>query len=338
MALPRPVAVLISDVHYNIHTLPLADAAMRQAIDKANSLGVDLIVTGDIHDSKANIRGECVNTMIETFKQYQVKGVRPMVLRGNHDALNEKSKEHSLGFFQKLAYVVTEPDWQEGLYLFPYEHDNVVLKKQLKEIPKGSIVIMHQGLTGSNMGDYIQDKSAITKEDVAGFRVISGHYHTRQTIDLPNGGKWDYIGNPYTLGFGEANDPEKGFQILYNDGSLEFIPTNLRKHVIIKADLSKDTEEWSSGPIRAGGGVNDIVWVKFKGTREQISRLNRIEWLKEKGIPQNSKITYEYTDQDIRQVKSGGNISQPELLDSIIDNIEGTEEYKQRLKKKWRDL
>ena len=59
-----PTAVLISDVHYSLQTLPLADKVMRMAIDKANSLGVPLIVAGDLHDTKANMRAECVNAMI----------------------------------------------------------------------------------------------------------------------------------------------------------------------------------------------------------------------------------------------------------------------------------
>lgn len=65
----KPEAVLISDIHYNIQTLPLADAAVNMAITKANQLGVPLIVCGDLHDTKANLRGECVNAMLETFSR-----------------------------------------------------------------------------------------------------------------------------------------------------------------------------------------------------------------------------------------------------------------------------
>ena len=36
----KPVAVIISDVHYSLKTLELADAAMRLAIAKANNLDV----------------------------------------------------------------------------------------------------------------------------------------------------------------------------------------------------------------------------------------------------------------------------------------------------------
>src|SRR5882757_6401470 len=96
----RPTAVLISDVHYNVHTLKLADAAVRMAVAKANELNVPLIVAGDLHDTKANVRGEWINGMRDTFKLVtKVVGwngediKRVYILRGNHDAINEKSAE-----------------------------------------------------------------------------------------------------------------------------------------------------------------------------------------------------------------------------------------------------
>lgn len=334
----KPIAVLISDIHYSLINLELADTAMRMAIDEANNLDVPLIVAGDLHDTKANLRGECVNAMLDTFKQCDIMAY---ILRGNHDALNEKSKEHSLNFLHQIGLNVVIVDKPTGIRgvgrAFPYYHDVNELREELKMEPKGNLIIMHQGVQGSNMGDYVQDKSAITKEDVAGLRVISGHYHARQTIDLPDSGKWDYIGNPYTLSFGESYDPPKGFQLLHSDGSLEFIPTNLRKHVIIKADLSTNTEEWSSGPIMAGNGINDLVWVKISGTKEQISRFNRIAWLKDKGILQNVRLDLIPIDSTTTAPKQ--QLSQNELLDALIDSqMTTTKEMKVRIKELWKGM
>src|SRR5579862_1378127 len=103
----KSLAVLVSDVHYNVHTLKLADAAMRMAIVKANKLEVPLIVAGDLHDTKANLRGECVNAMIETFKQCNKP---PYIIVGNHDRINEKSHEHSLNFLAPYCHIVDSPN------------------------------------------------------------------------------------------------------------------------------------------------------------------------------------------------------------------------------------
>lgn len=321
----KPIAVLISDIHYNIHTLPLADKATRMAINKAYELNVPLIVAGDLHDTKANLRGECVNAMVNTFaKDTPAK----YILVGNHDKINEKAEENSLNFLENPSFVISNPEYEEylGLYLIPYQHEVEKLKTYLKTIPKSSTVIMHQGLTGSNMGDYIQDKSAISVNDVAGLRVISGHYHNRQTIDLPDGGTWDYIGNPYTLSFGEANDPPKGFQILYDDGSLEFVPTNLRKHVVITAIMTNNIL------FTAGAGnvkYGDLVWVKcFDKTPRQV--------IQDRTGIKEFKLTYEgKTEAKVIQPK---NLTQAEILDSIINNLDKSETDKSRLSSLWRSL
>jgi len=343
LVMSKPIAVLISDVHYNVHTIKLADAAVRMAIDKANLLKVPLIVAGDLHDTKANLRGECVNAMIETFKQCIFP---PYILVGNHDRLNEKAPAHSLNFLSAYANIIDMPSTiyleskHTKTYLVPYYHDANELREYLKTVLVGSIVIMHQGLTSSNSGDYIQDKSAINPEDVQDFRVISGHYHTRQDIKTGRPrkgavGLWSYIGNPYSLGFGEANDPTKGYHILMDDGTLEFVPTNLRKHVIYEV-LAQDFINGNLHYIEFSHD-KDALWVKIKGSKEDLYKITRkmvseildIEVFKLDLIP---------TDTSINTHKSAG-LTQGPLLDSLIDSLTNTsDERKVRLKDTWKGL
>ena len=320
-------------MHYNLANLELADAAMRQAIQKANDLEIALIVAGDLHDTKANMRAECVNRMIETFK---LSKTETYLIRGNHDSINEKSTEHSLNYLNDYCTIISRVliySFSPRIYLIAYDSNRANLSSLIKTTWNENILIMHQGLQGSNSGEYIQDKSALTKEDVAGFRVISGHYHARQTINLPDGGKWDYIGNPYTLNFGEANDPEKGFQILYNDGSLEFVPTNLRKHVVIEVEAALPHN------IIKGSGFDsikrgDLVQLKVVGTKEQLSKINKETFPELSDI--NFKLDLIAVNHKIELTKKPR--TNHELLDSIIDSTDNSNEVKTRLKQTWRNL
>lgn len=327
----KPIAVLISDVHYSLPNLKLADSAMRMAINKANSLNVPLIVAGDLHDTKANLRGECVNAILETWKLCRT---RTYVLIGNHDKINEKSEENALGFLEGHTEIVAKPldrtKWG-GFYLIPYHSDPDELRAYLKTIPKGSTLIMHQGLQSSDSGDYIHDKSAINKSDVSGFRVISGHYHTRQSIDLPDNGTWDYIGSPYTQSFGEALDPEKGFQVLMSDGSLEFIPTNLRRHRIIEYNVG---DRGASGLERAR--LDGLVWIKVSGTKEQLQGMTKDKVFDIFGI-KDFRLDLIPTDtQTTPPVKS---INNADLMDNLIDSLTNTSDNRKiRLKELWRHL
>lgn len=339
--------MLLSDVHYDLNTLELADKATRMAIDKANDLGVSLIVAGDLHNTKANLRGECVNAMIETFKLCKIK---PYILRGNHDSINEKSTEHSLNFLAPYANIVHNTHGIDSLklLLIAYQHDpkDAINKICREAIDKGqrfegryTTIIMHQGIQGSNSGEYIQDKSAITTDDVAGLRVISGHYHTRQTIDLPDGGKWDYIGNPFSLNYAEANDPPKGIQILYDDGGLEFVPTNLRRHIVFNVEKANYDTWQITGKVPLEDVRDfDLVWAKVTGTKEELANMTKQHVRKLLyPIPENFRLDLIPTETEDFQAPVKQMTNQ-ELLDTIIEASQTSEDGKARIKNLWRGM
>lgn len=332
-----PVAVLISDIHYSLPTLALADAAMRQAIAKANELNIPLIVAGDLHDTKANIRAECVSALLIT---YSLAEVPTYTLVGNHDLINEKSEDNALEFLRNNTKLIRHPQyWKESydIFLVPYQSTPQRIKSELDKMQDVTI-IMHQGIEGSDQGHYIQDPTAIPQDWVKDFRVISGHYHRRQDIKTGRPqkgcvGVFSYIGNPYTLNYGEANDPPKGFQILMDDGTLEFVPTNLRKHVVLEMtmnDLSFTTTTPEINP-------DDLVWLKIKGPREELAKLDRETIVTLLDIRAKLKLDLIPNDSTPDVESLPKDLPQGELLDKLIDSIPSdTDDRKERLKSLWR--
>lgn len=328
----KPIGVLLSDVHYSLQTLELADKATRIAISKANKLDVPLIICGDLHDSKANLRGECVNAMLETFQRAVIA---PYILVGNHCKLNEKSDKHSLNFLNPYAVIVDEPMDMPltGAHGIPYYSSNFDLCMYINTLSKDTLLIMHQGLQGSNSGEYFQDKTALTPEDVAGRRIISGHYHARQDIPLPDGGMWSFVGNPYTLNYGESKDPCKGFQVLYSDGSLEFIPTDLRSHVVVELTTKDLLDHPKDHPLI---GENDLVKVKVSGTKMELATITKAHIAKYLDTEVPFKLEFIYEPDTV--VVTTKQLKGPELLDSLIASLNGTEDDKVRLTNLWKDL
>lgn len=338
MSQNKPIAVLISDIHYNINTLEVADEALRMAISEANKLGVPVIIAGDLHDTKANMRAECVSAILNTMRTCLYHAI---IIRGNHDSIHEKSKRHSLEFLEGHADIIDSDPiisyYIDNIVLIPYWSNVSELKdffasSKLSSIMNNYIFIMHQGVVGSYAGDYIQDRSALMKEDLPGFRIISGHYHRRQTIDLPEGGKLDYIGNPFTLSFAEANDPEKGFQVLHEDGSLTFVPTNLRRHKIL--ELTTDCMGGANWNIKD----DDILWVKVSGTSAELSKINKKSITENLRIKQDFKLDLIPTDLDNLKPIEYTNQSNDELLDQIIDSLNVPAGKKTKLKSTWKDF
>lgn len=348
----KPVAVLISDVHYNLQTLELADAAVRMAITKANDLRVPLIVCGDLHDTKANMRAECVSAMITTFALIQTACY---VLRGNHDQINEKSEAHALEFLKchngKFINVVDTPRAapvvrSDGLVhmfeLIPYHHDPDALRAYLQTLPDGATLIMHQGLTKAAAGEYMQDHSALRPEDVHRFRVISGHYHCRQDIKVGRPrkgavGLWSYVGNPFTLNYGEASDPEKGFQILHDNGLLEFVPTNLRKHIVIER----------FAPAQLTGlqdiGPKDLVWVKYHSSASDLATLTKETIAERLGLVVGESLLTNFrldlipTETQTSEPAPERELKSDELFDHLIEASNHDADTKDRLKGLWKE-
>lgn len=329
-----PKCVLISDIHYNINNLTLADACLKKAVSKAEELGVPLIVAGDMHDTKAIVRGECIKAIMNTLR---IGPVRRIVMPGNHCMLNEKSKEHSLEFLRNLCDIIDTPtlDEETGFWFIPYQHDPEEVRKIVSSIPKGSTIIAHQGVSGAKEGHYIHDRSAVLKEIFADYRVISGHYHRAQDIKCgrprKNGvGLFSYIGSPYTTSFAEANDGPKGFRILYDNGLLELVPTNLRKHVVLERCIDN-----VNTPVDINPG--DLIWLKVSGPHSELEKLKKQDLGMNLFGHTNFKLDKIYTDAPKLESKKD-KLTGPQLMDTIIDATDEKFEEKSYLKSLWREV
>lgn len=334
----KQIAVLISDIHFSLTTLPLASAALKAALSKAEELQIPLIIAGDLNDTKAIIRAEVANAIISILEPAKVK---VYVLAGNHDLVNEKGSEHGLNYLRPYAEIIDTPQYLTSkIFLVPYLNDTKRFQTQIlmDMFDSGLIMIMHQGFMGAQMGDYIQDKTSLDPSFVRDFIVISGHYHRHQTLwskiasflRLPFGkGTITYIGSPYTITFGEANDGPKGFLILNEDGSFIREILNLRKHIIKECTLTtlyEPIDDYNPG---------DLVWIKVSGTRSELEVIEK----KDLGFKLFGHANFKldlYPIEEDRQILEIKHMSDAELLDQIIDNGPESVHEKLALKDLWR--
>lgn len=341
-----PRAVLISDIHFSVPTLELASTSLRMAINRANDLCVPLIIAGDLLDGKAVLRAEVVNRLIEIVKE---PNTCIHLIPGNHDMINEKSNAHVLNFLGDYVHLISvptklthslSPTSVNNIVFVPYQTDIEFLRHYIGGC-QNKTVILHQGVQSAYMGHYVQDKTSLEPGVFADVRAISGHYHRAQDIKCGRPrkgalGLFSYIGNPYTLTFGEANDGPKGFQILYDDGLLEQVPTNLRKHIIVERELDAEGRCFDRAEQFLPG---DNVWFKLTGDRRTLSKISAQTAAKAyegHGIFKFDKIFRESDSQaetEITAPKEGA-----EILDKKINELKEPEGYKTALKQTWRGL
>lgn len=321
--LSKPKAVVISDIHFTPQTLEIASEAFLLAQKKALELGVPLVVSGDTLDTKDIMRAQCVNKIIQLIECSP--RLEHYFLVGNHDMLNEKGSGNSLNFLNLLtnSTLISVPTHALDMYFIPYQNSIEAFASLVKG--KKGIIIAHQGIQGANMGHYVQDKTSINPIQLPGKRIISGHYHQRQDLKLPKKGLWSYVGNPYTLSFGEAKDPEKGFQILMEDGSLEFVPTNLRQHKIY--EISIDQLESDLPSVNS----NDVLWLKLTGSSIDLEKLNKKALGEKLFGHSNFRFDKIPTETPIFEIPTV-TVSKMDLLNHVIDNTDESLENKEALK------
>jgi len=323
----KPIAVVISDLHFNINTVDIAGAALRGAVNKAHMLGVPLVIAGDLNDTKAIIRAEVANSIIEILQSRE--NVKIFILEGNHDKINEKGVGHGLNYLRPYSTVIDSPDTSSYpvVGFLPYFSDKDKLVEALGAFKKGSILIMHQGVAGAYMGDYVQDKSALDVDKLKDFTCISGHYHRHQTI-----GTLTYIGSPYTVSFGEANDGGKGFLVLYQDGSFDrVLLPKLRRHRILERDYSDLDTPYPHNP-------GDLLWLKVKGPFSELEKLKK----KDIGLRlfghSNFKLDRLPVDDAPEKQMRLANLTELQILDILIEGKTESVEQKSFLKTLAREI
>lgn len=318
----KPIAIVISDIHFNLNTLDLASAALFQAIEESNKRQLPLVIAGDLHDTKAIIRAEVANkllSLLNTCDQFV------HILVGNHDRINEKHSEHGLNYLSNLATIIAYPSAinLRGIttLFIPYQSDPSIINQYKNN--NNQLVIMHQGVNGAFMGDYIQDKTSI--EPNFNVPVISGHYHKHQTV-----GSVTYIGNPYTMSFGEANDGPKGFLQLYSDGSFDRIYTNLRKHIVVERTPRNIFDKIENL------NENDLLLIKLTGPLSELQTISK-KVIADKVVGHmNFRLDKIPTSKD--SPKTNVNLTEFQILDNIIEGLNDSVEHKTTLKQLWKDI
>lgn len=338
----KPVAVITGDVHFTIPTLELASKAVEQCIDRARKLNVPLVLNGDLLDGKALVRAECANRLIELLEG---SGIDIIINRGNHDQLSERSDEHALNFLKPYAQVIATPTYIESIhsYVLPYQHDMKTYQSWLDSIPKGSRLVIHQGVQGAKLGHYVIDKSSLPLSAFANFRTLASHYHCAQDIKAgpPRKGAvglFSYIGTPYTITFAEANDGPKGFRVLMDDGTLDFVPTNLRKHIVLQMTLAECAYYISSQKPIPNLRSTDLIWLKLSGPITNLHKVNKEELGQALFGRTNYKLDKIYTDSPDLEPEQVTNKTGEEILDNLIDSSDDSKEQKEDLKALWREI
>ena len=238
-----PCALLINDIHVSKDNIPEFQRNWDEALKICKKQDIpEIIIGGDLLQSRSSYQ---TLDVLLAVRQAIIKatnaGLELTIAEGNHDLVDQEAILGYCHVFSEYPHVYVVDDYVSidcsddvTLYVMSYAPESGSFTNRLKDIidndfdrNKHNILYIHEGIKGGlAMPSDDELPTKIFKDfDV----VLVGHYHNRCKI---KGTNIEYVGASRQHNFGE--DEEKGYTILYDDGSYEFVKneSNTRYKVI----------------------------------------------------------------------------------------------------------
>ncbi len=291
----KPIGIAITDTHSDKDNIREVNDVLFQCLDLAEELGVKYIFhLGDIFTNRTGQGLRVLLAVRRWIKAAHKKGIIICFIAGNHDKTDLDSLDSYLDVYDTFENVVV---FRKGdfiivkgvlLAFLPYFKENGAYPKRLAKLVskiaeidrdvKCKILLTHIAVDGVKNNDGSPVENELTAKSFKAFDdVLIGHYHNRSEV-----GNLTYIGSGLPHNYGENND--KGFTILYSDGSFDFQRSKFSKYLKFPIDLGKKkAKKQMQKVLDLHGDSEHHVRVMLRGTEEQLSAVDSRE-LEQAGI------------------------------------------------------
>lgn len=278
-----PCLLLLNDIHVSKDNIPEFMANWSEALDICQRMNVrDIALGGDLFLSRAAQTLDVLLAVHDALLAAAERGMRVTMINGNHDKVNQESERGYCHVFDRHPGVLVADDYialpcPDGqrfvLHMVAYFPENGSFAEKLDKVRLDpdhlNFLYIHEGINGALATPSDNELPVHLFEEFD--RVFVGHYHNRCIIP---GTRIEYIGSSRQHNFGE--DEEKGYTVLYNDGTHEFVKNraNTRYRVmdvpVEKAGI-RLTDELSE--IRDEGRYK--VKVRIHGRASQLPNIDK---------------------------------------------------------------
>lgn len=283
MSKKLPCALLINDIHVSKDNIAEFRKNWDEALELCKNNGiVEIVVGGDLWLSRS---AQTLSTLmavreaiLKATKQYDLNVV---IANGNHDKVDQETIEsynHIFSDYENVEVIgeYAELDYSDAMSLwvmsyFP-ENGSFIerlgsIKPKLKD--KKNILYIHEGIRG---GLTTPSDDELPANIFEGFdSVLVGHYHNRKQIP---GTQIEYIGSSRQHNFGE--DEEKGYTILYTDGSTKFVKNEAnQRYMVIEVDVADMNDNFMNTLAAIKEDSRYKVKVRVKCNSTQSSTINK---------------------------------------------------------------
>lgn len=283
------IGVLVNDIHLDKNNGDLVKDIFKQLISVCEEYDTHRIFCGgDVFTNRSGQPLQCLTDWKEILEILTKKGFEFHVIPGNHDKTDSNSERSYLDIFsEKCVHLYRSanrilfdgcvvgfiPYFQDEKWLEEFQRLEDAIDDNLREediqIDDTTILITHMGFDGVVNNDGSRVSSIIKPSMFKNWtKVLIGHYHNASKL----ADNVIYTGSAYQNNYGE-NITDKGFTVVFSDGSLKFVPSKFPKYIkeVINAD---DKETLMNLLEKYEGEEYDHIRFVFRGKKTDCQKIN----------------------------------------------------------------
>lgn len=283
----KPIVLLFTDTHLMASTKAINESIFNQAIQLAKELKITKIFhLGDWVESRKALPLDILEELGGLITLFKYEELEVITIPGNHCKVNYLSESSYLDEFRFHPnftlfrnYGIIEED-NTIFHFIPYFDEKTTylsyLQKVIIQKNKINILLTHVAINGVHNNDFQTVENEIGVNLFKQFdKVFVGHYHCSEQV----GKNIYYIGSAYQAIF--AEDDQKGFTIIYDDGSHEFIQSKFPKYITVKININNTSPQELDVLCQNYSNSEDNIRFEFSGT---IEKLRAIDYSKIKSL------------------------------------------------------
>ncbi len=240
------VGIVLTDTHLTRNSIEGNLSIFKQVIAKASELGLKAVHhLGDIF---TNREGQPLDILVAFFmiiKMFEDAKIKLICIPGNHDKVFLNSNSSYLDIFKREYFeVIDSPEVRNfdgiDVAFIPYYKETDLYPEKLKSVishlnkNRKTCLFTHIAVDGVINNDGSAVSNELTEDLFSSFyKVFTGHYHNRSQV----GENIFYIGSAFPQNYGE--DSDKGFTLLYSDGSHEYFRPEFKEYIKIEVPISQ---------------------------------------------------------------------------------------------------
>ncbi len=237
----QPCMLLLNDIHISKDNIPDFSLNWNEALSHCKHLDIHTIVLGgDLFFSRSAQTLDVLLAVHDVLLAARNMNIDVILANGNHDLVNQEAvrgychvfDQHDNVLVIDEYHTLSNPEWSFMLHVIPYFPEDGSFVEKLDEVVQNEVstgklnyLYIHEGVNGALSRPAENELPANIFGDFD--KVFAGHYHNRCTV-APN---IEYIGSARQHNFGE--DEEKGYTVLYADGTTEFIKNRANKRYMV---------------------------------------------------------------------------------------------------------